>query len=380
MTSTSQSPRRAPQRTSTGPASSTTRGGTQTTAPSTQLPAEVDAELVPRFLNFLIPAVTSAATALLPKFAPQVGGAIGGLFGNDGAKVGTGIGGAIGGLFGGRGVALAPVDVLLVENEVNRAIEEQQVLQVVTLLAQRCAPAIIEAMKQTVQGRATRGDAGEIDDETMERSWGFLTSVIADAICAHAPDAITVVTKALGSVVGSRDIDEYAPLLVDTEMTQRFVMPSMVAVMTGVQSVLPQLFSLLTNDREIPRDTGISWQDLETTKRLWDNDNIAILGVSPLDNPDETELVLELAPHKTWWKGIELQDDNGAFLAEIGVQDRSKVASIRIRAQQLLSPGGYLVFKKAKAFGVHTGMYRLATGGLDRQLKGQRVHIYWYAD
>ena len=372
---TSTQPRRAPQRSS----GSTSRGTATTTAqpsasPSSMPLAEADAELVPRFLNLLIPAVTSIATALLPKVAPQVGGAIGGLFGGNGSKIGTSIGGTIGGLFGGREAAFAPVDVLLVEDQINRAVEQQQLQQVVAYITQQCTPDLITAMKQN------RGQGGEIDDETMERGWGFLASVIADATVKYAPDAIKLATKALGGVVGSRDVDEYAPLMVDTEVTQRFVLPSLNAILGGVQSVLPQLFSLVTTGRDIPRDVGVSIQDFQNTKRFSDGDNISLLSVSPLDNADETEILLELAPHKTWWKGIELQDDTGAYITEIGVQDRTKVATTRIRSEQLLSPGGYLVFKKAKAFGIHTGMYRLATGGLTSQFKGQRAHFYWYAD
>jgi hypothetical protein len=268
---------------------------------------------------------------------------------------------------------------VLAQEQLSRALDEQQTMQVVTTITQQCAPAILAAMQQTVADRSARGETGDIDDETMERGWGFLASIIADEVIKHAPDAIKAATKALGSVVGSRDVDEFTPLVVDTEMTQRFVLPSLQALVTGVQQVLPQLFTLVSGSRATPRDTGISWQDLQSTKRLWDNDNIAAQDLQPLDNPDEIEIVLELAPHKTWWKGIQLQDDNGAFIAEIGVQDRTKTASVRVRADQLLSPGGYLVFMKAKMFGVHTGMYRLATGGLE-QLRGHRAHFFWYAD
>jgi hypothetical protein len=76
---------------------------------------------------------------------------------------------------------------------------------------------------------------------------------------------------------------------------------------------------------------------------------------------------------------IQIQDDNGGFVAEIGVQDNRKYDVVRVDARTILDPGGYLVFKKAKAFGIHTGMYRLATGGLS-QLRGQRATFYWYAD
>ncbi|GAA0794379.1 hypothetical protein [Spirilliplanes yamanashiensis] len=380
MATATQAPRRAPRPSTT--ATRTTRS-TATTAPAAPAASEMDDDLVPRFLNFLLPAVTAAAGHLVPKIAPQVGGAIGGLFGGNGAQIGSGVGGAIGnvvgGLFGGRAVAAAPLDVMLANEQLSRALDEQQTMQVVTTITQQCAPAVLAAVQQTMADRSARGETGDVDDETMERGWGFLTSVIADEVIKLAPAAIQAATKALGSVVGSRDVDEFTPLVVDTEMTQRFVLPTLQSLVTGVQQVLPQLFTLVSGSRATPRDTGISWQDLQATKRLWDNDNIAAQDLQPLDNPDEIEIVLELAPHKTWWKGIQLQDDNGGFIAEIGVQDRTKTASVRVRADQLLSPGGYLVFMKAKAFGVHTGMYRLATGGLD-QLRGHRAHFFWYAD
>lgn len=380
MATATQTPRRAPQRASTTATTRGTRAGVQPTAAATTPTAsDVDAELVPRFLNFLLPVVTAAAGAVLPKVAPQVGGAIGSLFGGSGQQMGTSVGNVIGGLFGGRELASPPLDVVLAEEQLNRTLQEQQMMQVVTVITQQATPAIIAAMKQTVADRAARGETGAVDDEVMERGWGFLASIIADEVIKLAPDAIKFATKALGSVVGSRDVDEFTPLLVDAEMTQRFVLPSIQSIMTGVQQVLPQLFTLLTESRSMPRDTGITWQDLQSTKRLWDNDNIAVQDLTPIDNPDEIEIVLELAPHKTWWKGVQLQDDNGGFITEIGVQDRNKVASVRIRADQLLDPGGYLVFMKAKLFGVHTGMYRLGTGGLE-QLRGKRVHFFWYAD
>ena len=363
---TTQEPRYAPRPASAGPAPRSRPRDDRATGASL-----ADAELEARFLNFLLPAVTSIATSILPKVAPQIGSAIGGLFGGQGAQIGAGIGSAVGGLFGGRDVAGPPIDALLAQEQLSRALDEQQMMQVVTTITQRATPALVAAVRQA------GGDA--TDDETLERSWGLIASVLADEVIKHAPDAIKAVTKAFGSVLGSRDVDEFTPLLVDTEMTQRFVLPSLQTLIAATQQVLPQLFTLVSGARPMPRDTGISWSDLTNTKRLWDNDNIAVLGTTPIDNPDEIELVLELAPHKTWWKGIEVQDDNGSFITEIGVQDRTKVASVRVRAEQLLSPGGYLVFKKAKAFGVHTGMYRLATGGLS-EIRGKRVHFFWYAD
>lgn len=368
----------APRRTPRSSQRSSSRGSRDGAGTTQQIAAPDTAtdELVPRFLNLLIPAVTTAVGVLAPKVGPQVGGAIGGLLGGKGAaqagsQIGGQVGGILGGLFGGREFE---ADV-----EVSRALEQYQLTQVVTQIVQRSTPSIIEAMQQQVQDQASRGGSGELDDEALERGWGFLASVIADQVIKHAPGAIKAATHALGSMIGSRDIDDLEPLLVDTETMQRFVAPSISALLAGVQTCMPQLYTLLTTKRETPRDTGISWQDLETTKRLWDNDNITVLPLTPIDNSNEIEIAIELAPHKTWWKGIQVLDDNGSFVTEVGVQDRTKIASVRVPARQLLSPGGYLVFGKAKLFGVHTWMYRLATGGLD-QLAGQRAHFYWYAD
>lgn len=369
MAITTDAPRRTPKK-------ATRDASTAQQQPAAPAAVDESAELNARFLNFLLP----LAAQIAPTVAPQFGSAIGGLIGGkQGSQIGGQVGGVLGGLFGGRGQNGPSDGAALVDLEVSRALEQYQLTQVVTELVKDCTPAIVDAVKQEVQQRASRGETGDVDDETLERGWGFLAALVAEQCIKYAPAAIKKATKALGSVVGSRDVDDIAPLLIDTETTQRFVIPSISTILGCVQTCMPQLYSLVSAKRELPRDTGITWQDLETTKRLWDGDNIAVLGVTPIDNPNEIEIVLELAPHKTWWKGIQLQDDNGSFIAEIGVQDRTKVASTRVMAQQLLSPGGYLVFMKAKMFGIHTGMYRLATGGLN-QLKGQQVHFYWFAD
>ncbi|MGD9530222.1 hypothetical protein [Pseudonocardia sp.] len=373
MAITTEAPRRTPSRTR---GSAKTRDTTTATAAPDGGVVVVTAaadDLVPRFLNVLLP----VAASLVAPALPAVGGAIGDLIGgSSGKKVGTQIGGGVGsvlgGLFGGR-------EISVVDVEAARALEQYQLAQVVTQITQDCTPALVDAMRQEVESRSSRGESGDLDQEALERSWGFLASLVVDQVIKHAPAAIKAATKAVGSIVGSRDVDQLDPLLVDTETMQRFVLPSISNVLTCVQSCMPQLFSLLTAKREIPRDTGISWQDLESTKRLWDNDCISLLSLNPIDNPNEIEIVLELAPHKTWWKGIQVQDDNGSAVAEIGVQDRTKVASVRVPSVQLLDPGGYLVFMKAKMFGIHTGMYRLATGGLS-QLAGHSAHFYWYAD
>jgi hypothetical protein len=341
------------------------------------------AQIEARFLNFLVPAVTAAVGYVAPKVAPSVGGAIGGLFGSSkaGTAIGGQVGGFLGGLFGGRGVSDAATEA---DEELSRAMEQFQLAQVTTHILQAAAPAIVAALQQEVQQRGSRGETGDPDDEALERSWGFLASLVTEQVVKHAPAAVKFATQSLGSVFGSRDVGALDPLVVDTEMTQRFVLPSMSAIISGIQGCLPDLFKLVSGSRSVEeirnvRDATISWNDVEVTKRLRDGDSIELQPLTPIDNQDEIEIVLELAPHKNWWKGIAILDDAGSTIAEIGVQDRNKVASVRVQARQLLQPGGFLILGKAKAFGVHTGMYRLATAGRD-QMRGQRVHFFWYAD
>lgn len=398
MTTTQRPMSRTPNRASSG--STTTATETQSSMstspqepqqqqqPSASMPSmsEPMGDMEARFLNVLIPAVTTAVGHLAPSLAPKFGGAIGGLLGGaSGAKtgmtVGSQIGEVFGGMFGARGTEQA-IGTSTLLAEVNSEIEQFQLMQATTQLTQACTPAIIDAIRQELQiggARDAIASTGQIDDETMERGWGFLASVVADQVIKHAPKVIKKVTKELGSVIGSRDVDEYDPLLVDTETTQRFVLPAMSTILAGVQTCLPQLYSLVGGAREMPRETTISWPDLERPQRLWDNDNIAVLSVTQIDNPDEIEFVLELAPHKSWWKGIQIQDENGSFVAEISVGDRTKTATTRVPAQRILMPGGSLLFMKSKMFGIHTGMYRLPLTGLDR-FKGQRIHFFWYAD
>jgi len=292
----------------------------------------------------------------------------------------SGVGGFLGGLFRDSGMPIGAIDVSEVELGLNRALEQHQLMEVVTDILQQATPDIIQAMTQEVQDRAARGLPEEIDDEALERGWVFLASVVSEAVVKYAPNAIKKATKSLGALIGSRDVDAYTPLLVDTETNERFFLPSLSSILCAVQTCLPQLYAAVSNPtREMPRDTGISWNDLMRTKRFWDNDNIAVISTEPIDDSNAIEFVLELAPHKVWWKGLQVLDDNGSLVSEIGVEGQNKIASTRVPAQQLLDPGGYLVFMKAKMFGIHTVMYRLPTAGLN-ELRGKKVHLYWYAD
>jgi len=112
--------------------------------------------------------------------------------------------------------------------------------------------------------------------------------------------------------------------------------------------------------------------------RFWDNDFIRVVGQEDLGNQSTVGLVLELAPHLSWAKEIQVRDDNGALITRLQVQDATKVAEATVAADQILTNGS-LLFAKAKLFGIMTGMYVLPTAGVT-QLQGKRTHFRWMAD
>ena len=88
--------------------------------------------------------------------------------------------------------------------------------------------------------------------------------------------------------------------------------------------------------------------------------------------------MLELAPHISWAKEIQIRDDNGAVITRLQVRDATKWAEATIPADQILTNGS-LLFAKAKMFGIMTGMYVLSTAGLNG-LKGKTTNIRWMSD
>jgi hypothetical protein len=250
-----------------------------------------------------------------------------------------------------------------------------QILAVLGPVLTQAVPVLIDEISKVAQQRSRDGADPTPDDEALERFFPALLGALVPTLVSSLPTAIQSIS---GLFARGRDGQVPQPRVVDSEVTTRFLGPVFQLLAPTLASTLPQLFSIVTG--AAPRDIGVSWLDFTETNRLQDNDNIALINNDPLDDPNATEIVLELAPHKTWWKGIQIQDGSGAYVDEIGVQDNNKIASVRVSSQILVDPGGYLLFLKAKAFGIHTGMYRLNCGGLADQLRGRRAQFYWYAD
>lgn len=119
----------------------------------------------------------------------------------------------------------------------------------------------------------------------------------------------------------------------------------------------------------------LGWPDVTGIRRLQDND-VVRASFFPC-TPAQTRLVLELAPHLSWWKGLVVRDNSGKFVGEIWCQDRVRRSrELRIEFQDI-EVGGTIELWKAKAFGIHTHMYTLP----DMRPTGSRLTVFrWSAD
>jgi hypothetical protein len=371
-------------------------GGPRGGLPTAEAPAD---EVTTRFLQFLIPAAATVAST----FGPQIGSAIGGLFGGSGAQAGSQIGGSIGGvlgnlgggvnlggLFGGR--SFLPPGIFDQWNPSDQGIVQQPV-DLTGPLVHQCT---LECLGKITPGLAAQlndmypqmapadedsrsAEAANAEIEAVERFWPQIASFLTEQVANNLPDIIKTVTSSVMPLLGTRDAAQFTPMLTGTEANARWFLPVLSTVLTTVQQTLPNLLSVLGGaPGGRPRDTGITWTDLETYGRFWDNDFIRVVGQEEIANKNNVELVLELAPHLSWAKQIQVRDDNGTVITRLHVQDATKWAEASVPADQILTNGS-LLFAKAKMFGIMTGMYYLPTAGVD-QLKGQRTHIRWMAD
>ena len=118
----------------------------------------------------------------------------------------------------------------------------------------------------------------------------------------------------------------------------------------------------------------IGWESFD--RLLSDYDLLNVTVEEDAVPADVVDFRLETAPHITWWKAIRVPDGRGSSW-EIWTQDDRHSDSVALWAWQVAN-GQRLEFKKAKLFGVHTGMYEL--GGLERLMGGSRVTFRWVQD
>jgi hypothetical protein len=120
----------------------------------------------------------------------------------------------------------------------------------------------------------------------------------------------------------------------------------------------------------------VDFGDVLVSKRLADGDVVSAT-ITDLVDPNETQIALELADHKTWWKGVQALDNSDGQIGFLEVQDKNKgPVELSVRSGDI-EVGGKLCLWKAKTFGVHTPMYVIAD--MER-LKGKRCVFRWIAD
>ena len=121
----------------------------------------------------------------------------------------------------------------------------------------------------------------------------------------------------------------------------------------------------------------IDWNDVVVSRRLNDGDVITASFSSP-SAANQTEYLLELAPHISWWKGLQVIDNNdqdmGLVEIEGGGGTSSQVLSLRTSDIQV---GAKLVLLEGQMFGIHTPMYILADL---EQHQDELVTFRWSAD
>ena len=129
----------------------------------------------------------------------------------------------------------------------------------------------------------------------------------------------------------------------------------------------------------VPIDTiGPLTPPVGTTLFLSDNDVIEISYEHNLP-PNQISIILKSAPQVTWWKGLQLQDQNFNVLGTVETQDdRHGPVSMTV----LLQTGDQraLIFWKAKGFPVFGAHHQYHCAGDLTQLPGYTVTFTWLRD
>lgn len=237
---------------------------------------------------------------------------------------------------------------------------------------------VLPAVMQHIRGLELDGSTEAGDERNFEQILPNILANIVPQVVTALPTVLQTIFGTSGRFASLEEPDgQPRPVIIDTEVSSRFLGVVLPAVVTGLTSVLPQLINVITGRGGIgSRDMPVSWNDFQGSGRFWDNDVINARQ-TPLSDPNALEIGLQIAPHLTWWKGIEVLDDNGAVITSIQVEGARKAASMSVDPS-LIDRVGSLLFLKAKAFGVRTGMYRLPTAGLT--LRGQFTSFSWNAN
>jgi len=100
------------------------------------------------------------------------------------------------------------------------------------------------------------------------------------------------------------------------------------------------------------------------------------LTLDAANSPNEVEFRLDTASSVTWWKALELRSQSGALMNQVETQDANHgPRRFSVPAANLV--GARLTLAKAKAWGIHTGMYEIIN--LSTQ-KGRSLQFLWQRD
>jgi len=105
-------------------------------------------------------------------------------------------------------------------------------------------------------------------------------------------------------------------------------------------------------------------------------DNITT-SFTAIPQKDKVQFVLTAAPNVTWWKGVRVTDKAGTVLVTDFTQDAKHRTAVLSVGQAAVKKGAFVIFSKAKTFGVHTDMYTVRVPIDDL---GYRVDINWIKD
>src|SRR5688572_26983846 len=88
----------------------------------------------------------------------------------------------------------------------------------------------------------------------------------------------------------------------------------------------------------------IDWRDLEVSETLPEGDVVTL--TTKAGSPDHVEFQLQLAPHITWWKGLEVYDGREHLIQMVECQDDTKLSNVgRIDIRDIRT-GGKLILCK----------------------------------
>ena len=257
-------------------------------------------------------------------------------------------------------------------------------LQTLLPVASTVIPTVLQALGN--RPKDTDGMVTVPEEEIEEKFLGPLLQATVPILVSRLPDIVRVFTGQAAPASKA--------LARDPEVSEKFLGSLLSSVVPALVQAVPDVVRMLggriastksfaTPQPAEPVLTSKGWFQLQpfpwdqlvgSSRILQDGDELRL---DQVELPGGgTEVVLAQAAHKTWWKGVGLEDSSGAQIDFVDVEGGRKVSRAMVLDPQALD-FARLVLWKAKLFGAHTAMY--VTSNL-RGLAGKRTTINWLAD